>query len=99
MKNTIETWNTTYDRIKDVEVNAQRDVKNDEIGVCLIILSYVQNKHVEKSVTLNFTKKKWLKIVKEVQEHIDTLEEPVKKNMRRFLTCDEVDEILAEEEK
>ena len=99
MKTTIETWNTTYDRIKDVEVNAQRDVKNDEIGVCLIILSYVQNKHVEKSVTLNFTKKKWLKIVKQVQEHIDTLEEPVKKNMRRFLTCDEVDEILAEEEK
>lgn len=99
MKNTIETWNTTYDRIKDVEVNAWRDVKNDEIGVCLIILSYVQNKHVEKSVTLNFTKKKWLKIVKQVQEHIDTLEEPVKKNMRRFLTCDEVDEILAEEEK
>ena len=99
MKNTIETWNTTYDRIKDVEVNAQRDVKNDEIGVCLIILSYVQNKHVEKSVTLNFTKKKWLKIVKQAQEHIDTLEEPVKKNMRRFLTCDEVDEILAEEEK
>ena len=99
MKNTIETWNSTYDTIKSVEANAQRDVKKNETGVCLVILSYVLNKHEEKSITLNFTKKKWLKIVKQVQEHIDTLEEPVKKNMRRFLTCDEVDEILAEEEK
>lgn len=59
------------------------------------------NKHEEKSITLNFTKKKWLKIVKQVQESLDALDEKgeTETTNDRYLTCDEVDEILAEEEK
>ena len=101
MKNTIETWNSRYDAIKSVEANAQRDVKKNETGVCLVILSYVLNKHKEKSITLNFTKKKWLKMVKQVQESLDALDEKGKEeeNDRKYLTCDEVDEILSDKEK
>ena len=101
MKNTIETWNSTYDTIKSVEANAQRDEKKNETGVCLVILSYVLNKHEEKSVTLNFSKKKWLKMVKQVQESLDALDEKgiEEENNGKYLTCDEVDEILSDKEK